>query len=1072
MNKINSKKIMSMVAIFMVILIINIPIALAQTLSVNTISGTDGEDGFARRFDTLTVDVTANVPPADTNAYVWIYWDDDSYSAVPCSATAQPGEWSCKLLKAIYGASSDTYKIVLFNPNFLWETGSAYKTLQKPVTIDNSAPYIKSISAAVPGGSSITAGPVEITFTAQDYSESGIDTDLCVGLKEVRFYDQTASGTELAEDYTMMFGKTPNRICKPGQKKFTYVAEEQGSHVICAEAEDWFGQKSSKKCISSPFTVSNVPPSFAESPMKINGKSQTFIRTPFSAFSATIDITLVSSQTINKVVADFSGITTQTASRTQTQLRSKQGDNQTFRFSDIYANKLPGSSCAVNIEATDSVGNKLTESIPCGFDVDNEGPVFSEIYTETSTGIKLEPEDGKPFIGRNVNLHIVFDEPKSGMSQKKAYLNLQELGLGSKVQATNCGIVAGGLWDCYWFLTPSPNKVGNYSIKVQADTQDDLGNKISSETGAAKPVYAETAVPLITDKSISWKKIGAYTQVPDYFVKDDTVRFTFNITNAFKIVADLSGVAGAAKAQVPILCASGYCTYDERVAISGPKTATLKFDIFTKGGTTETRTSTLQIYGVLNETNPNYWESSVECSPIVDRLSSTYINERVSCVVTLTPNADDVDTASISFDGLAKCNATSPGGKATDYANSIRIMNTQEESRSPILSVSLLKREFAINELDLSCPLTIYSKKGSSVFENYETENVNIPIKFFNLPLGNLQAQYNHRIKSAVQNANLLNSRISALDKIFSTASRICSIKTTITNILGGLEGVIAVLSVWPGGQSPASAICGGAKAKLESIYSFKLFNYIDKMCSYVNCAASDPSPNSLGFDSYWGAGGGAPWCQSWMKFFESGNVPIDAVNLKAQGATGESLTIGAMNVKDSLLLSASCLCLPGVIYNLKKYNQIQCRYALCLYNDVRNEGIPVSSCTLDRKREICQYVKGELFELIPFASLVSNFLNIIKQAYANPFVLLAMVSGCICGGCSIPFIPGANIKGVDLCPADKVYLHPVCDAILIIKKIGDAWASTKSIKDSNWYKGPEGDADACAQMKKQVKLT
>jgi hypothetical protein len=1059
------KKLQAIAAMFMVILIVMLPAAFAASMTVS-IKGVDGEEGLAKGYDTLTVDVTANVPVSDTNAYARIYWRyPDSYNAIPCTKEAE-GQWGCALTQSLSGISSDVYDVVLYNPAFLWDDDNAYKTKEYALTIDGIAPVVKSVEV----NKLITTGPVNITYLAEDYAEAAGDTTKCAGLKEIRFYDNEVLV------YTEPFSKSQTRFCKnpASQQKFGYTATTQGIHSICAEAEDWFGQKSRKKCISTPFRVSNVPPNLAESPLKIDGKSQIFVKTGFAPFGALIDITLSSNETINKnrVFADFSGMTTQTPRKNPTDIRPSSGNNQTFRFS-VYVNKAIATDCGINVEATDTTGNTLIQPITfCGISVDNTGPAYSggagDLYTTTTKGVRLvEPEDGKPFVGSNVNLHIVFDEAGAGMSQKNAYVNFGALWPGhSREPATNCTSVSPSKWDCYWRITSSASAEGNYDITIHPDTADDIGNKISSTTSL--PISADTTSPIMNENSIKIENLAK----PGFpFAQNDFVKFTFNITNANLISADLSKMAGSGESQVPILCNdAGFCTHDEKITMSGPRNATLTFEIIAGGGNTETVTRNIQIYGTLNATTPDYWENSVDCNPIVDRETTMLIGggAKVFCKINLDTDAS-ATIASLTFDGITHCSGYA------GQTSAIRIFNDEEGSETPFLEVNLLRKDFAMNELNIICPLKVYSKIGNSITENPEFENVTLPIKFYNMPLGEMNKVYDDKIKSAVKKAEKIEKLVGSLTKLVDSAEKICQIKGTLSRILGGLDAVLFTLSVIAPipiyGKAPEQfrkGLCSGPKGYLENMMTSKpgsFWNYLDQMCSFVNCAAAEPESGKLGIGSF---GGGVPWCKTITNFVESGGMNLGKILSEGSTATGENLTLGQTSVKDSLILSAACVCVPGILYNLNKYNQINCRYATCIANEVKTQGVPLAVCTEDKRRDSCQFVTGEIFNIIPFAGLLDRFFSILREAYANPFALAALVSGCWCGGCTLPL--GMGTVGTDFCTEEQAgFKYSACTVLKTIAKIGDALQSTSSMKGKDFWK-IGGGKDYCDAMKKELK--
>lgn|GEM_PF-4489546 len=90
-----------------------------------------------------------------------------------------------------------------------------------------------------------------------------------------------------------------------------------------------------------------------------------------------------------------------------------------------------------------------------------------------------------------------------------------------------------------------------------------------------------------------------------------------------------------------------------------------------------------------------------------------------------------------------------------------------------------------------------------------------------------------------------------------------------------------------------------------------------------------------------------------------------------------------ALNPRNSLLLSAASLCLPGVFYNLDKYRQINCKYILCLEN-VTTAGGDLSVCDESKSQAWCLTIWGEVFEVLGPARVLGVISQQIRNLFAN----------------------------------------------------------------------------------------
>jgi hypothetical protein len=88
-------------------------------------------------------------------------------------------------------------------------------------------------------------------------------------------------------------------------------------------------------------------------------------------------------------------------------------------------------------------------------------------------------------------------------------------------------------------------------------------------------------------------------------------------------------------------------------------------------------------------------------------------------------------------------------------------------------------------------------------------------------------------------------------------------------------------------------------------------------------------------------------------------------------------------SVKDSFIMSALTLCIPGILEKVQKLRQIRCDEVVCEY-DATLQNIDSSFCSMNRAYSECKYVVGELFAL-PFLNIVEILRNVIYGVLSNP---------------------------------------------------------------------------------------
>ena len=82
-------------------------------------------------------------------------------------------------------------------------------------------------------------------------------------------------------------------------------------------------------------------------------------------------------------------------------------------------------------------------------------------------------------------------------------------------------------------------------------------------------------------------------------------------------------------------------------------------------------------------------------------------------------------------------------------------------------------------------------------------------------------------------------------------------------------------------------------------------------------------------------------------------------------------------------------------IYNLQKARIIECSYVNCLKNTAY--GTPLSMCVTQRDYAWCSYVYGEMFNLIPFASIISDIAEDIKLMLQQPAQMIGVGINILC---------------------------------------------------------------------------
>ena len=110
------------------------------------------------------------------------------------------------------------------------------------------------------------------------------------------------------------------------------------------------------------------------------------------------------------------------------------------------------------------------------------------------------------------------------------------------------------------------------------------------------------------------------------------------------------------------------------------------------------------------------------------------------------------------------------------------------------------------------------------------------------------------------------------------------------------------------------------------------------------------------------------------------------------------------MDPKKSIVVSVFTLCLPGLIYNLDKFRQVECIYGTCLLNvrdapgaGTETESVPLSMCEEQKGYLKCKYVMGEIFNVIPMTAAVNYYIGLVKNALGDPLSIFGAVWAATC---------------------------------------------------------------------------
>jgi len=1033
---------MRFVSIFMIVLMLSMPFAFAQEITIVKYSGADNVEGFAKQNDNVTIEVLA-------------------------SLFGQPVNESN--IRLYHGAGFQ------FFDNCVSDAGSFYRcTYENPITwvgsfdftatlMDNSIPpqrvdndsrvlIIDDLDPMVNLSSNVrqTKDSARLTYNARDFGLTSASPINCSGIKKITF---TKDGTEFAAEFGAI-----KECTKQGQFEHNFgQAGVEQDLVICAVAEDQLGHESLPACVD--LLVDTIGPNITDFGV-FNGTGALSHVKPGATVDARIIVSVDDLSDVEYVKGNFEDLTQDSSYYGFVDAVFVGGN--TYVWNDVPVSEV--SPCQATIKAKDILGNEVEKTFDCEIKADSTPPEF----ISASTG---KDANGTILIGSNSTLVIEFNEKDdagnagAGMSLGNAFLDLRQLGLSANVKADYCE--KNGVWKCYWDIEPS-SPAGFYSIKLTTNTADDLGNAISE---VAIGVLFDNQPPIApTIETFDIVTTDPQRALPAHY---DTVVYVVRSGDFSEAVANFSMIGGGSAVQ-PLACApipnTNYadCTFEAMIDVSGPLDASVEFIFSDEAGNTNSIGHSFEIYELMDDPNPNYWDHVVKCTPEfegneniarVDRKIASQVGQLLSCNVEL--RAYDIHTELTSVtgpQGITDCIVTNP-----TYIGSISLLNARPSDTKPYLLVSTQARDVDVDMINVSCPVYITSKREGKLIKNPESENVEFSIKFYNEPLGDAYQNLEDEIMDQFDTISDF-EWVGDLREWMHYAEVGCNLKNTLANVLGIAQQIVAMTGAADDAMCTAAPIlcpvrptptfsqtCGSVE-EMQDSYETDVATFLDGLCGLLNCQAATGKEWVDWLD--W-AGGGVPWCTGWdaqwkdwmgLDDTRTGQSPSEL------GYGGTSLNV--LPIQDSLIGSSICLCLPGFIRNVEKLRQLECKRALCLGEEYAVQGFGVSLCDAEYDYALCNFIVGDIFSVIPFSNLFDQFADLITEWFADPFSIVLTAFGT---GCKMA------------CYQPTSTFHTACSALRLTSIIGESVGSIIGIVEASDDFGKRVDNIYCEQAEEMM---
>lgn len=709
-----------------------------------------------------------------------------------------------------------------------------------------------------------------------------------------------------------------------------------------------------------------------------------------------------------------------------------------------------GGSKEVRVWAYDSSNNFMNQSYTLNLQMDNSDPV--------ATGIRsgIVDDSGKSWVRKEDNIiYADITETGAGLSNANVYMNLAAL-MGSgygKVKASGCE----PSWTCSWFpVSVKDASTGDVlPVSLTYPSQDDAGNLLQGISGN---MHYDKTLPVIT--SVEIFAVGGQEYTAPYTYKTGDILFVvINITELGSGVkdayADFSNLFPGGENTSADKCENiedekWSCEWTTEPITGGHRTTSIDFEVIDLIGNVGTNTTSIEILGV-SEEEVSFWnlEGSVDCSPEdVDATLAAYAPDGLSLYCSFKLTSSGVEAIYVEPEECKGADETSDeyidSSESTLYDHEITTPEKDELDMYAKIVIEQKEIPAEVTKLKVNCSIMVVSAYQNKV---YPPETVEFQ-KEFGVITSDLDLSENVRNEIATLKKNLkggLWPLIGTLNKVVIFSKKICQIAralyvvAVVFNFVSGPAGEALKDSVIFG---PIGVAVNVANVGLTQVTE-GFFNYARIYCNIVSCRLT-----------LWDIGG-----TDWSKNIENALNAYSAGEGVGIVGDAQSIIKSTSKPENSIVFSIITLCVPGVVYNLEKYRQIDCMYIDCVENWVP-AGTSIATCQRTRYTNRCQYVFGELFQLIPLAQLIEDVGGLFQALFSDPLALIGLGVGLVCWGNAVSFLPSSSIvlTSCNYVRLGGAFLELVTD----LKTTFTKWDSSKDVCSEvlKEEEGEEGESE------------
>jgi len=1047
-------------AIGLLALMLSLPLYSASVyaeISSVRVHGQNNVDDYIKERDRAEIVVTASIPgdyPPGSNGITGDQLKLGGNTGFSCSpATSGTNNYVCTISDPpsgtkLFSVAEIPYTVTLYN-----DAGGINAQRNFDAIVDKWPPTVKQLTASP---AVTNTGEVTLSYNVEDYAYTNGDTSDCSGLKTLQLYlnDFTGTPVETVE--------LDGSCSQQGQAQFT--ATTPGQVKVCAKAVDRLDQAgqapTAVKCTT--FKFDNTAPDYIPNTFVLSKDGQPLRFVGTQSIPVTLNITLSDDVDPATVKADLRPLNTNPPSdyAAKPAVCDTPLQNQRICRWNFEIRVANGGTFQIATTFKDTAGNEKNLTLPLTLGYDTQGPRIIALRSEANHNNKHYAKS----LGNNFTAELI-DE--AGVKATDMILHLGS----SSLPATRCDPAGSSNWLCHWenVAVTAPDRSVLRAI-LDTDSKDILGNRVAERREI--DVTVDRTVPVRDSRSIEVLPVGGQQEAVAGFIKiGDKLQINVPMRDwgPLRGYADLSAfIQGATKV------AANDCQYDrdneytciwstdQGINVQGLAQRTARIWIEDIAGNKAQQLNVpVRVLGRETQAVNQFYEIGFDTArmPAIDRqvirnlASSSYIQ---LIPITLTYNREscqgnNAEIANARTTGT--CSGTKPllVKQGSDYSGFVQV---------PIATAGIGQgfTEYPISSEGQECYLEYNLRCGNDFYtvpEQIELA-VNVPVIETQDAVDSILGE----IEDIKEGINDFDKVLDALDKVLKFMKTLCGMKATfaaINHIWDAIATPFAVCIDSEAGRVLSLGSCdaserGAAGGKQATNQGFLkgLSNLMDSACSFATCRSSSIHVPIVNKD------------------FDIGFSFCDTLkNAIGNDITGRLGSLGGGTVKGllsrdqeyyeqdtleiarkSFVFSLACGCLPGMIYNIRKHQQIECKKGVCL-RDLTPVGVPKSECEQQHDYEMCVYWAGQTlvpsFLDIIIAQPIKNIVNVIENPIATGYMVMREIAMYKCS------MPCQNPESGGVCTVHWTSLTSSCKLVSVLLTLETAAQIAGYIGSDEW---------------------